>query len=63
MKTDFKRINVNVQPKDYEVFDTWSNTSFSTWVREQLAEYASKMRERREAIREHHKEEAECNNL
>jgi len=57
LKEEFKRINVNVQPKDYEVFERWSNIPFSIWVRDKLAQYASDMRARREAIREHHMEE------
>ena len=63
MKDELKRQNVNIQPKDYEVFERWSNIPFSTWVRDELAKWATEMRARREDIRQHHLEEGRCGNI
>ena len=63
MKEALKRQNVSIQPKDYEVFERWSNIPFSVWVRDELAKWATDMRARRAAIREHHEEEAKQGNL
>jgi len=54
---ELKRINVNIQPKDYEVFKEESNLDFSTWVRDMLAKYAKRVKDRQR--REYLREEAE----
>ena len=41
---EFKRINVNVQPKDYEIFVEESNIDFSSWVRDMLAKHIKKLK-------------------